>query len=55
MGNKDELLEKVACELWCQFSRSIYTWDYLITTRKKVWYERAKQFIAHTGIDNRQK
>ena len=55
MKNKNELLERVACELWRQFSRSIYTWNDLISTRKNVWYERAKQFIAHTEIDNEQK
>jgi hypothetical protein len=52
---KDELVEKVAHELWRQFTRSMYSWDYLISTYKKVWYERAAQFIANTGIDNKQK
>ena len=46
----DELREKIAIELWRQFSASKYSWEYLISTRKKAWYKRADEFIQNTEI-----
>jgi hypothetical protein len=39
------LREQIAHELWYKNTRSKYQWEYLISTRKKVWYTKADSII----------
>ena len=43
------LRQQIAHELWYKNTRSKYQWEYLISTRKKVWIH-VEPLVALTGV-----